>query len=149
MEGFVLAVHVGDELLAGGNEDFLAVVVHLHERIVGEFHEILADAQFAEFIVNDLEANHFVEIEAVAGEFGEAAERQVEFRLHKLLHIAHIHILQFDDKLVVASILQIFDHIGQHLAVGFDEDGVKVEVAFAIIDIKKGAQLAFQSERFC
>ena len=76
IQGFVFPVNFGDELLGGGDEDFGSVMVNLHQRIVGEFHEILASADFAQAVVNDFKANHFVEIEPVAGEFRQAAKRR-------------------------------------------------------------------------
>ena len=148
MEDFVLAIHICDELLAGGDEDFLSFVIHLHQRVIGEFHEIPANAEFSHFIINYLKTNHFVEIKAIAGKFWETAERKIEIGLHELFHIVHVHILQFDNELVVAPILQFFNHIGKHFTIGFDKNGIEVEIAFAVIDIKKGTQLAFQSERF-
>ena len=149
VQGLVFAIDLGDELPGGRDEDFRAVVIDLHQGVVGQFHEILADANFAQFVINHLETYHFMEIKAVSGEFRERADREIEFRLRELPHIVYIDLLQFDDKLVVALILQSFNHIGQHFAVGFDEDGRKIEVAFTVIYIKKGTQLAFQSERFC
>ena len=149
VQGFVFPVNLCDKLLGGGDEDFGAVMVNLHQRIVGEFHEIFAGADLAQAVVNNFKSNHFVEVETVAGKFRQAAEWQIQIRLHKFAHVVYVHVLQFDDKLVVAAILQFLNHIGEHFPFGFDEHGLKVEVAFAVIDIKKGTQLAFQSERFC
>ena len=67
MQDFVLPIHLSHKLLRGGDEDFAAVVVHLHEGVVGQFHEILAGADFSQSVIDHLKSDHFVEIEAVAG----------------------------------------------------------------------------------
>ena len=111
VQDFVFPVHVCDELLGGGDEDFHAVEVDLHQRIVRELHEVFANANVSGFFIDYLEADYLVEIEAVASEFRQTAEGQVEFRLHKLAHIVHVHILQFDDELVVSPVLQVLNDI--------------------------------------
>ena len=68
VEDAVLAVHFGDELLGGGDEDLGAVVVDLHDGVVAHFEEILAGADLAQPLVDDGEADDFVEVEPVAVE---------------------------------------------------------------------------------
>ena len=80
----VVTVDAGDELLAGGDEDLLVVVRHHHDGVVAHFQELAAGADLALLLVCYRKSDHFVEIETVAGQFGQLAQGQVKFHAHKV-----------------------------------------------------------------
>ena len=129
------------------DEDLGAVVVDLHNGVVAHFEEILAGADLAQPLVDDGEADDFVEVEAVAVEGRELAQGEVEFHLGELAALVGADAVELDDELVVAAVGDVLHGVRDLLAVEVKEEGVELGVPLRVVGIKKGTQLAFQSER--
>ena len=144
----VVTVHACDELMAGRNEDFSAVVVHHHDGVVADFQKLAALADVTFCGIRDGEADDFVEIESVVGQLGEVAEGQEELHTDQIAGLVDVHPLELEDELVIAAASDTFDGEGDFLAVQVKENGGEVVVVFGMVGIKKGTQTTLQSERF-
>ena len=143
----ILPVHMCDKLLRRGNQDLGAVVIDLHDGVVADFQKPRAGADFAEALVCDGEADNFVEVELVAGQWGKLLHGEINLHGGEVAAVVRTDGIELDDELVVAPVGDMLDGVGDFLAVEVKEERVELGVALGIVGFKKGTQIPFQSER--
>ena len=131
-----------------GDKYLGSVVVDLKERLRRVLEHGTKRPDVAVTAVDDVEADHFVEVEAVAFQFGKQGEGQVELSSHQGQRFLSAEFVKGNDGFVAVQRQPSYE-VGHQTAFRLHQHGVQFGVLLRLVHVEITHHFAFEAERFC